>query len=178
MLIYSDSPQFEKQCKPFNLKCFYVICSNRKEGSQTKRFLRQPIGNIEWSENRWRFLIQSTENITVPHSVNSLWVINWTLRNWANCRIWDGLFNAQKLNLESVGYQKKIHHIAMPKPTSRKKIQPIVSAVSWAAFSSSEYIRSFSPSIVSHFLQRDTVFSTEINWLLIWSCLGTCVVPS
>ena len=95
MLIYFDSPQSEIHCKPFSLKCFYVICSNRKEGSQTKRSLRQTIVNIVCSKNRWKTLIQSTENITVPHSVNSLWVINWTLRNWANCRIWDGLFNSK-----------------------------------------------------------------------------------
>ena len=35
MLIYFDSPQSETQWNLFNLKCFYVICSNRKEGSQT-----------------------------------------------------------------------------------------------------------------------------------------------
>ena len=52
MLTYSDSPQFEKRCKQFILKEFCLLYQNRKEGSQTKRSLRQPIGNIEWPEYR------------------------------------------------------------------------------------------------------------------------------
>ena len=79
----------------FLLKGLSLVTHFCKADSQTKRFLRQTIVNIECSKNRWKTLIQSTENITVPHSMNSLWLINLQPSNEDDYRKSERLFNLQ-----------------------------------------------------------------------------------